>query len=186
MALPLATSAPRVPPLRHRSAAVARAALSCAKGQKLPLFKWLELARAQHAHGARLAAESAVRAGIIHCTGWHHLGPLLDAHPLSSGLHCFPVFLQTTSTNNLVALVLLTFLGASSVSGLVYSPNSFETNSLASVRRTSAGMSGIAPRSVLMLQQQLKGPCAARFFCDEHICPRARAHMKTNPLVQKR
>jgi hypothetical protein len=83
----------------------------------------------------------------------------------SPALHCFPVSVQTTlSTNNLVALVLLTFLGASGVSGLVYSPNSFEISSQASVRRTSAGMSGIAPRSVLMLQQQLKGPCAARFF----------------------
>jgi hypothetical protein len=33
-----------------------------------------------------------VRAGIICCAGWHHLGPLLDAHPLFSRtalLSCF-------------------------------------------------------------------------------------------------
>ena len=178
MALPLVASAPRAPPLRHCSAASARAAVAAQKGKNCPFSNAPPRAVAQHAHGARLDHRGiSMRAVIIRCTGWRHLGPLLDAHPLSSGLHCFPVFLQTTSTNNLVALVLLTFLGASGVSGLVYSPNSFETSSQASVRRTSAGMSGIAPRSVLMLQQQLKGPCAARFFCDAHICPCARPHM---------
>jgi hypothetical protein len=93
MALPLVASAPRAPPLRHCSAASARAAVAAQKGKNCPFSNAPPRAVAQYAHGARLDHRGiSMRAVIIRCTGWRHLGPLLDAHPLFSRtalLSCF-------------------------------------------------------------------------------------------------
>jgi hypothetical protein len=67
MALPLAASVPRAPPLRHRSAAAARADLAAQKGKNCPFSNAPPRAVAQHAHGARLEHRG------ISCEGWHHL-----------------------------------------------------------------------------------------------------------------